>query len=127
MFVFILAIKRVRVNYSIFGLKIWFVVLFFVKLCMPQSTIPKSKRIDTNGWPRNVVIIAVFLLILYVFYLCMWLVSRFKIPYMTLKFYVLVIFMICVWIVIQFPSSTSKAVLVGFLSHLGMLPHLQMT
>ena len=27
----------------------------------------------------------------------------------------------------EFPSSTGKAVLVGFLSHLGMLPHLQMT
>ena len=28
---------------------------------------------------------------------------------------------------LQFPSSTGKAVLVGFLSHLGMLPHLEMT
>ena len=28
---------------------------------------------------------------------------------------------------LQFPSSTSKAVLVGFLCHLGMLPHLEMT
>ena len=28
---------------------------------------------------------------------------------------------------LQFPSSTDKAELVGFLSHLGMLPHLEMT
>ena len=56
--------------------------IIFVELCKLQSTIPKSKRIDTNVWPQNVVIIAVFLLILSVFYLCMWLESRYKIPYL---------------------------------------------